>query len=61
MNAQGLPHREEIKNEGFLCCVLSLSRLFLAAVPDFGWADWCISGPHESSLPNGFQSYDAER
>lgn len=59
-NAQGFPHREEMKNEGFPCCLLSLSLLSVAAVADLGWADWCIAGPHESSLPDGFQSHDAE-
>ncbi len=32
----------------------------IAAVSDSGWADRCISGPHEGTVPDGSQSHDAE-
>lgn len=59
----------DASNEGRELKVFTLEKVLLysypclllsVAVADLGWADRCLSGPHESSLSNWLQSHDAE-
>lgn len=59
----------DASNEGRELNVFTLEKVLLysypclllsVAVADLGWADRCLSGPHESSLSNRLQSHDAE-